>query len=183
MLLAVGIASPAVAEEFRFDLIGWQFDVPAGWERTPDEEIKQTRDVGLDAVSGAVGEKIVNTSVPVLYLQSAAGRFTSDAEGYDVLLDGPYSDNQDLLFDVLLETFSAEGIQFRHERSSVVIDDVEFRILNATFLGPDGKTPVAEFRMFDGLIGATGLAISYICILPNECSDIHDAILNSRFDP
>ncbi len=141
---------------------GWSMKVPDGWRVKTKDEMSSTRQRGLDAMQKNVDGPIdLTTTVELLYLQrDQFNQFTSTADAFDPSKDGSYADNHQDLVQVILKTYADAGVKVRHELRTETIAGIQFNVMDATILTPDGQKLILHQRLYDALLGSRSLTVS-----------------------
>jgi hypothetical protein len=157
--LAEGKVTAAV---YTNDVLGWSMKIPQGWRVKTREEISALTKTGVDAMQKNVDAPLdASANIELLYLHhDQFNQFTSTSQAFDPALDGPYSESQELLAEVIVKTYTDTGMSLQHERGSEVIGGVTFNVLRITLSSPDGKEVILHQAMYDALLGSRSLTVS-----------------------
>lgn len=148
-------------DEYHYPDLGWTMPIPPGWRVLSASELRQINEKGRRMIETTTGEAIVDASVKLIFLrESPTNLFTSAAQLHDEATDGPYAENQNLMFDVILQSYRDAGIPIRHAREHENIDGISFEVLHVTLLSPDASEEVSQQRMYLALLGPTSLTVS-----------------------
>lgn len=142
--------------------IGWTFTYTGDWKTLNKEEIALIEGRGKSAMESTLNEEIPLNNKNLLWLKKDAfNSFTSTIQPYDTIADGPYSENQELLTQIMIETYKNQGIQFDYKVGKTLIDGLEFTTLETVIYTPDRKKVIMNQTMYDRLInGKTSLTLS-----------------------
>jgi hypothetical protein len=142
--------------------IGWTFNYPSDWKVLSDDEIALIEGRGRTAMESTINEEIPIINNNLLWLKKDHfNSFTSTIQPYDTIADGPYTENQELLSQILIETYKNQGIQFDYNIGKELIDGLEFATLETIIYTPDRKKVIMNQIMYDRLInGKTSLTLS-----------------------
>ena len=151
-----------VKREYKCNEIGWTFYYPIDWKVLSDDEIAVIEGRGKTAMEGVINEKIEGKNKNPLWLKKDQfNSFTSTLQAYDSIVDGPYSENQASLIQLLIETYKSQGIKFDYNSGKEFIDGLEFTTFESILYSPDRKIVIMRQIMYDRLIdGKTSLTLS-----------------------
>ena len=140
--------------------LGWSMTLPSGWTVMPPEDIRKFTGRGREIVEKSVGGTIEENQVDLLYLRGTRqSAFTSARQPFDES-DGPYSEQQEALFEVVTQAYGTAGIPTRVERRQETIGGVTFELLHISMRSREGDREVAQQYMYDALFGKQSLTVS-----------------------
>jgi hypothetical protein len=140
--------------------LGWTFPRPPDWQTMSQAEIERVSGRGREMIERTLDGEIEDHSTPLLYLEHGPGtRFTSVRQPLQ-RQDGPYPEQQKVLFEVVAQSYRDAGIPIEVERGSETIDGVEFQRMHVRMLSKDRSKEVAQQYVFDALLGEQSLLVS-----------------------
>lgn len=122
--------------------IGWEMEIPKGWEIVTMEETKSYEKKGLDAIEDMIGEDIdvSNLKNLVSFKKDMFNLFQSDSEAFEIEYEDEWEESNIALKDFLLETYIDQGIKATaSDISTESIDGLEFMRYEFTLYSPDDK--------------------------------------------
>lgn len=140
--------------------LGWRMSVPPGWTVMSIEDIRSYTGKGRELVEKSLGEDIEENQTDLLYLRGGAhSAFTSARQPIDES-DGPYSETQKALFEVVAQAYRTAGIPIRIERRQETIAGVTFELMHVSLRSREGNHEIAQQYMYDARIGQQSLTVS-----------------------
>ncbi len=171
-----------VGHAYRNDKLGWEIEIPAGWIVGSKSEIARIEGLGKEAMEKALKQKVVPDHTPLLYLQKDQfNRFTSAAQKFDPKRDGRYKDQQESVFQSILDAYRAKGIAIDHKRGKELIGGLEFESMQIALYTPDRKKVIVRQIVYDRLINERSLMVSVLFNNDADRASITDALKKSRF--
>jgi len=148
--------------EYTCDEIGWTFHYPNDWKVLSKDEIDIIEGRGRTAMESTINEEIPLNNNNLLWLKKDQfNSFTSTIQPYDTIVDGSYSENQKLLTQLMVDTYSNQGVQFDYKSGKESVDGLEFTTFECVIYAPDRKKIILNQIMYDRLInGKTSLTFS-----------------------
>lgn len=170
--------------EFSCDEVGWTFNYPNNWKVLSKDEISIMEGRGKKAIENTLNEEIPLNNNNILWLKkNAFNSFTSTIQPYDTIEDGPYSENQALITQIIIDTYKNQGIQLEYKKGIELIDGLEFTTLESTIYAPDSKKVILNQIMYDRLIsGKTSLTLSINYNNEKDKQSLMEIIKSSKFE-
>ena len=126
---------------YRNERLGWQFPIPKDCSALPKSEIEKLEDKGHEAIVNTLSHEYTSNSVTLLCLRKGQSKvFTSAAQVYDPKKDGDYRDQQQAVFDVLLNSYRSLDIPIESQRSEETINGLVFDVLEVTMYAKEKET-------------------------------------------
>ncbi|MAS97267.1 MAG: hypothetical protein CMO55_29090 [Verrucomicrobiales bacterium] len=153
-LVSLSAADDPKTLKFTDDQIGWTVSYPAYMSRLSDEEIAEIENTGEELMEDAAGGEIEKNHRNLLYLKKGeTSSFTSASEPFDEEIDGPYSETQEALYDLIVQAYEGTGLPVEHERGEAMIDGLTFQTLTVRLFAPEKKQVLVTQIAYDRLMG------------------------------
>jgi hypothetical protein len=148
--------------EYTCNEIGWTIHYPNDWKVLSKDEIAIIEGRGRTAMESTINEEIPLNNNNLLWLKKDQfNSFTSTIQPYDTIEDGSYSENQELLTQLMVDTYTNQGLQFDYKSGKELVDGLEFTTFESVIYTPDRKKIILNQIMYDRLInGKTSLTFS-----------------------
>lgn len=180
---AIDRSAESSSERYHHPGLGWTFPRPRDWRTMTQDEIDRVSGSGRRMIEKTVEAQVEDHSTPLLYLAKGdSTRFTSVRQPH-LPQDGPYAEQQDLLFEVVAQSYRDAGIPVQVEHGRETIDGVEFRRMHVRMLARDGRREVAQQYVYDALLGEQSLLVSVTSAIPADLEAGLAAWRGSRFAP
>ncbi len=138
---------------YKNEEVGWTFNYPGDWKVLSNDEIQMIELGGSEAIEKTLGQEIESTNNNLLYLQKDENNtFTSTLNSFDPAIDGSYSENQQSIFQIIIETYRNQGIQFDYKVGNTEVDGLEFATFESTLYAPETKDVLFNQIIYDRLI-------------------------------
>jgi hypothetical protein len=154
LLIVIGCGFQGKTNEFIDKQFKWKMVVPAGFERTGNEQIQQYANTGTHAISQTTETEVENLGAVIcLYQKNGKDGFTASFRKYDSETDGNLSEICRNTKELLCETFQAQikGTRTDTASSMEIIDSLEFNVIKIFVHYPNRKKLTMLFyeRIFD----------------------------------
>jgi len=167
---------------YRNERLGWKFPIPKDCTALSKSEIKRLEDVGHEAIADTLSHEYTSYHVPLLYLRKGQSNvFASAAQAYDPKKHGDYREQQQAVFDVLLNAYRSQDIPIESQRSEERIDGLVFDVLEVTIYTNNKKTILLRQCYYDRLINDRSLMVSIIYHNERDKQALLEALRQSKF--
>lgn len=109
--------------------VGWQINIPEGWDIVTLEETNDYEEKGLEIVDGITEEDIAASQLKNLisFKKNMFNMFQSDSEIFEIEYEGEYEETVTWLKEFIYEAYHDEGIEVTvSDTSKETIDGIEF---------------------------------------------------------
>jgi hypothetical protein len=121
--------------------IGWTIPIPKGWEIVTLNQTKEYLEKGIDAVEEVVDADVDYSNLKNLisFKKNRSNLFSSTSEPFTIEYEGEWEENNELLKELILETFDKQGIKAEASPTEIeLIDELEFQTYEFTMKLPNG---------------------------------------------
>ena len=120
--------------------IGWTMELPRGWEITTKEQLDQNTKKGMELVKEVAGEIDYSSLKHLISFQkNKFNVFQSTSERYKLSYEGEYEENNQLLKEVIYNTYTGQGIKVDTSSSIKEIDGLDFFTFHIIMYDPKGN--------------------------------------------
>ncbi|HET6225159.1 MAG TPA: hypothetical protein VFF27_02705 [Bacteroidia bacterium] len=144
--------------------IGWSIEIPNDWQIISKDKIEQNEQLGKDAMEKTVGGPIDTKTLKHLisFQKDRFNIFSSTSQPFKEEYAGEYKKNTQLIYDVLYNTFTDQGIKVDTASGKETVQGIEFNTFHTTIYKPDGKVILKQILYSQFLKGFDfGATISY----------------------
>jgi hypothetical protein len=127
--------------------IGWSMAIPAGWNILADEQVERYQATGEELIEETLGEAVVYDGFKNLlhYQKDQFNIFQSSSEPFVIEYEGEWSENNQNLKELLLDTYHRQGIRTTStDIKTETIDGVVFEVYDISIIGPNGKVLITQ---------------------------------------
>src|SRR5699024_6791927 len=169
---------------YEAEIIGWSSEYPVDWKVISKNEQLRLEDTGKQAMEKTTGSPINGERTNLLWLRkNALNAFTSTIAPYDSAIDGSYSDLQEAINKITVQTYRDQGLSLSHTRGELLIDGILFKKQKLTILTPDESDTLMQQVVFDQLINdSTSLTISLMYNNQKDKETLYSIIQSSEFE-
>lgn len=121
--------------------IGWTIEIPKGWKIISKEEKDKWQKKGEKAITEFTGEEMQYEGLKDLvgFKKNQFNIFQATSEPFEVEYEGEWEENNQILKELLYQTFESQGIRVDStETSTETIDNIDFKTFSFTIYGPKG---------------------------------------------
>ncbi len=114
---------------YKSEEIGWEIEIPDGWEIVTMEESDAFQKKGLDIMEPMLDENIDVSKLRNLlsFKKNMFNLFQSTSEPYEIEYDGEWEENNKALREFLLDAYQQEGIEVTaSDITTEIIDGLKF---------------------------------------------------------
>jgi len=128
--------------------------IPAGWTILSSKEVNRHEDKGKELLTETIGEDIGFEGLKNLlhFQKDRFNIFQSTAEPFTIEYEGEWSENNQALKEVIIETYNNQGIK---TKSTAIrkenIDGLTFEVYDISLIDPKGKVVITQ-TMYSSLI-------------------------------
>lgn len=146
--------------------VGWTMEVPAGWELTDLQRLKDLDKKGMELLeksTGVTDPQADKMKHLLAFQKDRFNMFQSTIEPYEETAPGEWRANTDMLKKMMYQTFADQGIRVDSSITEVEsISGIVFVTFEFTLYKPDGDVLIQQ-RMYTQLINGydMGINLSY----------------------
>lgn len=139
------------------DEIGWTITIPDGWSVVEKSRSEELQAKGQEAITESTGESFDTSGMRNLvgFQKNQFNLFQSTSEPFDESVDGDWSENNAALRQIILQTYSDQGISTEAtEIETVSIGGLEFEKYTIRIMNNEGDmilNQVMYSRLINGL--------------------------------
>jgi hypothetical protein len=136
--------------------IGWQMEIPKGWELISMEETDKLQKKGEDLLQPMLEEEIDVSQLRNLlsFKKNVFNMFQSTSEPFEIEYEGEWEENNIALKELLQDTLAQQGITATSsDITTEIIDGLEFKVYKFIIYSPDNKVILNQImytRWIDG---------------------------------
>lgn len=153
VLSTVGIAQPTNTT-YHDSISGWSVQYPSAIPMLTEAEIAALEGRGQEAIESSMDQKFEGfTHRNLLWIRKDIfNSITSNIQPYDASTDGDYKEMQDMILEVIKQTYSDQGIEFDSRVDKTTIDGLDFNTTYFTLFMPDRSKVLMHQVLYDRLI-------------------------------
>ena len=168
---------------YKSNEIGWEIEIPKGWDLITMEETDAFQDKGEDLLQTMVEDDIDMSQLRNLlaFKKNAFNMFQSSSEPFEIEDEGEWKENNKALKELLEDAFAQEGIKIKaSDISTEIIDGLEFMVYTFTIYSPDDKVILTQI-MYSIWINGFDFGVNINYNDNNYKNEMLTAFRNSRF--
>lgn len=156
--------------------IEWKFTLPNGYSELSTSEVDQLNQKGREVIEELAGQSTDDGNRTVFAAKKDEQNIILVTRGpYDAKVNGLGVMYMNEIENATMETYRARGIPFNFKRSSVKIDDLNFRRLDITIFGDEAKTHPLLFQTYFSAIMEDKLLV-----ITNSYNDRYNGLLAEK---
>lgn len=146
-----------ISEKYSLSLV-----LPDGWDVMTAKEIENMEERGIELLQETTGMPVESFHEYLLQIRKDAfNSLLINKQIYNPEEDGPYDELQEMLFEIVLETITAQGLSIEHDIEEEQLDGFAFKRLNIKLFDPKRDNKVILYQnVWDGLIGNHSVLIN-----------------------
>ena len=168
---------------YKSNEIGWEIEIPKGWDLITMEETDAFQDKGEDLLQTMVEDDIDMSQLRNLlaFKKNAFNMFQSSSEPFEIEYEGEWKENNIALKELLEDAFAQEGIKMKaSDISTEIIDGLEFMVYTFTIYSPDDKVILTQI-MYSKWINGFDFGVNINYNDEDYKNEMLTALRNSRF--
>ncbi len=147
--------------------IGWSMTVPDDWDIISKDVLEEKTERGNDIVAESMDMEIDYGGLRHLinFQHDESNLFQSNIEPFVVEYEGEWSENNKLIYGLLYDTFTYQGLGVDTVTYAAKVDGLSFEVLHITLYSEDGEVALNEV-VYSKLIN--GYSFTALIIYTNE---------------
>lgn len=163
--------------------IGWQIEVPKGWEIITKSQNEQYSKKGKEAFKDVHDVDVDDSQVKdlIAFKKDHFNLFLSNSEPFKEEYKGEWEDNEADLKYIIYDTFKSKGIKVDSSATTTVrIDGLDFDRFGFTLYGPNGEVVLNQI-LYAKLINDFSFTVNINYNNEKDKKMMQDALFNSKF--
>jgi hypothetical protein len=133
--------------------IGWTIKIPSGWNVMLKDQLDKNQERGMEMVQETVDTVIDYSRLKHLisFQKNRGNVFQSTSEPFELEYDGEFEETNQILKQVITQTYQNQGINVDTLSKSAIIDNLKFDLFHIKMYNPQGEL-ILNQEMYTRLI-------------------------------
>ncbi|RZJ81702.1 MAG: hypothetical protein EOO47_03320 [Flavobacterium sp.] len=168
---------------YKSDEIGWEIEIPAGFNKISQARIDANDKLGKEAVGKVYDGDVKVDSLRhlVSFNKNRFNLFDSTIEPYTEQKPGEYEANNQLIKKLIFDTYAKQGIKIDTSSNKIEVSGLQFHAFYIKVFGPNGTTVLNQV-MFNRAIRNYDFGINITFNNSIDSALLIDAFKQSKFD-
>lgn len=168
---------------YKSNEIGWEMEIPKGWEIVTMEETKSFQEKGTDFLEDIAEAEIDVSKLRNLlsFKKGLFNMFQSTSEPYEIEYEGEWEENAVALKEFLYDAYTQQGIKVSvSDTTTELIDGLEFQLYTFSLYGPDDEV-ILNQMMYSTLTNGYDFGVNINYNNDTDKNEMLKAFQNSKF--
>jgi len=168
---------------YKSNEIGWEMEIPKGWEIVTMEETKSFQEKGTDFLENIAEAEIDVSKLRNLlsFKKGLFNMFQSTSEPYEIEYEGEWEENAVALKEFLYDAYTQQGIKVSvSDTTTELIDGLEFQLYTFSLYGPDDEV-ILNQMMYSTLTNGYDFGVNINYNNDTDKNEMLTAFQNSKF--
>lgn len=133
--------------------IGWTIKIPSGWNVMLKDQLDKNQERGMEMVQETVDTVVDYSRLKHLisFQKNRGNVFQSTSEPFELEYDGEFEETNQILKQVITQTYQNQGINVDTLSKSAIIDNLKFDLFHIKMYNPQGEL-ILNQEMYTRLI-------------------------------